>query len=65
VTEKIVGSDTDKDGWTTEIVGEIQPDGSLLIVGEHRYRTTIDHLMAEQEAGRLRQEKAKGLFHCP
>jgi hypothetical protein len=42
VTEKIIGSDTDKDGWTTEIVGEVQLDGTLLITGEHRYRTTID-----------------------
>lgn len=61
MAEKIIGTDTDKDGWTVEIVGEVQPDGSLLIMGEHRYRTTIDALMAEQEAGRLRQLKAKGL----
>jgi hypothetical protein len=42
VTEKIVGIDVGGDGWTVEIVGEVQPDGTLLIVSEHRHRMTID-----------------------
>lgn len=50
MVEKIVGTDTGKDGWTIEIVGEIQPGGSLLITGEHRYRITIDVGLAEQAA---------------
>lgn len=40
--KQIVGTDTDKDGWTAELVVMVQPDGTLLVVSEHRYRTTVD-----------------------
>jgi hypothetical protein len=50
VTERIVGIDVGGDGWTVEIVGEVQPDGTLLIVSEHRHRMTIDADLVPHDA---------------
>lgn len=50
MAEQIVGIDVGGDAWTVEIVGEIQPDGTLLIVSEHRHRTTIDAEPASHDA---------------
>lgn len=59
--EQFVGVDTGSDDWTVEIVAVKQADGSILVVSEHRYKTTIDAVMEEQEAGRKRQLLATGV----
>jgi hypothetical protein len=40
--DKIVGEDNDPNGWGSIVVGEFQPDGSILIVSERRFRCKID-----------------------
>lgn len=54
-----IGIDTGRDDWTTEVLVERLPDGTVNVLAEHRYKTTIelgrDEYRSDGECGRKQE----------